>query len=65
MLHADNQNALLKMLIGGKYLGPVKQVLAPEAARKSSAIDIGCGSCAWWVPSFPIVDRHDDDWFAG
>lgn len=38
----DTQHVLLKMLIGGNYLGPVKQVLG--GVGKRSVLDVGCGS---------------------
>jgi hypothetical protein len=44
-LGKDIQHVLLKMLIGGNYLGPVKTVLGGSGKR--SLLDIGCGSCSF------------------
>jgi len=33
------------MLIGGNYLGPVKEVLG--SAGKRFVLDVGCGSCSF------------------
>jgi len=41
----DTQHVLFKMLIGGNYLGPVKETLG--SAGKRSVLDVGCGSCSF------------------
>lgn len=41
----DTQHVLLKMLIGGNFFGPVKEILG--SAGKRSVLDVGCGSCSF------------------
>ncbi|ESK92827.1 sam domain [Moniliophthora roreri MCA 2997] len=58
MTRVDVQHSILEVLIGANYLGPVRDVLAPEEGRRKVVIDIGTGRGKWLIEmarEFPHV----------
>ncbi|KAL0573166.1 hypothetical protein V5O48_008800 [Marasmius crinis-equi] len=60
----DEQHEILKLLLGGNYVGPIHNVLTPDPERRLIAVDIGTGQGQWCLEMaemFPHVDFYGLD----
>ncbi|KAF9258255.1 S-adenosyl-L-methionine-dependent methyltransferase [Marasmius fiardii PR-910] len=60
----DEQHEILKVIVGGNYVGPIHDVLTPDPDRRKVVVDIGAGMGQWcfeMAQLFPHVDFYGID----